>query len=136
MLLTVDHNLVYSYPKMFLLFFGLILTVCAWLKIFFLDPYYDFFLDLTGKFLNQNLFIKFPHIVSLIFPFLIHNECKPILEGKFYHPTSVMWSDEYNLYMSLSRFRQTYSYIAAFCSCTYILFSSLALYTKYLNFQP
>ena len=42
--LAVDNSLVYSYPKMFLLFFSLILTAWAWFKTIFLDSYLGFFL--------------------------------------------------------------------------------------------
>ena len=37
--LVVDHSLVYSYPKMFLLFLYLILTACAWFRPIILDSY-------------------------------------------------------------------------------------------------
>ena len=40
--LPVDHSLVYSYHKMFLLFFSLIFTAWAWFRIIFLDLYLVF----------------------------------------------------------------------------------------------
>ena len=40
--LAVDHSLAYSYTKLFLYFFSLILTLIPRLKVLFLDSYLDF----------------------------------------------------------------------------------------------
>ena len=41
--LAVDHSLAYSYTKLFLHCFSLILTLISRLKVLFLDSYLDFF---------------------------------------------------------------------------------------------
>ena len=76
--LPVDHSLIYSHSKMFLLIFSLIF--CAWSKTIFLDSYLGFFLSFVAGsswLQNVNSVFNFPELVSLVFPFLIGNKCQP-----------------------------------------------------------
>ena len=45
--LAVNHSLFYSYPKMFLPFFSLIVTAWVWFTTIFLGSYLGFFLFVT-----------------------------------------------------------------------------------------
>ena len=71
--LAVDHSLVYSYPKIFLLNVwllgpGLQPSFSIHISVYFFALKYSYLL-------NGNPVINYPQLVNLVFRFLIHNEC-------------------------------------------------------------
>ena len=79
--LPVDHSLVYSYHKMFLLLFSLIFTAWAWFRTIFLDLYLVFLFSVAPRsslLQKWPSVVNFPQPVKLVFPILIHDECKPM----------------------------------------------------------
>ena len=84
--LIVDHSLVYSYPKTFLLLLSLILTAWAWFKTIFLDlyPWFIFVAPGSSWLQDWNSVINFPQLVSFVFPFFIRSKCMPVPGGNSY----------------------------------------------------
>ena len=70
--LVVDHSLVYSYPKMFLLNFSVMLTLKPSFAIY-ISVSFSFFLPPDVA--SCRIGIKFPQLVNLVLQFLIQNEC-------------------------------------------------------------
>ena len=105
-------------PNMFLLFFSLILNLVYTKPTIVLDSYIGLFLLFTpgsSQSQNCNSVITFPHLINLVFPFLVHNECQPMPEAC-------------NLMKKLSLTLLTL-HMLLFC------FLSLALHTKHLSMQ-
>ena len=78
--LANHHSLIGSYPKMFLLFLSLILSLIPGLKQFFsIHISFSFLfcfllLDLTSCIFSNSV-INFPQLVNLVFLYVIPNQC-------------------------------------------------------------
>ena len=80
--LAVDYSLVYSYPKLCLLFFSLILLEPDSKPSFSNHPSFVLLFAPGPAWRNRNSVINFPQLVNLVYPFLIHDECWSIQTGR------------------------------------------------------